>query len=244
MHGNAIDVPLEAIDLDPGYYPREQVDEGRILEFRDLLRDPHGASLPPIELVPHRTIPGTFVMADGAHRYHAHLDEHRPTIPAVILPPDTDIFVHAVQRAAITAKPLTRSEKRSAVTRLLAEHPDWSNHRIADVAGVSRPFVARLRGGSNVAPASAEQSETVGEAALPVRRGPDPAQRALRLLVTAYTDGYGRTKFGFGKAISPKSIRRYLEGVHEDDYENSLTSLRAWAVALADEAAWLPDEGT
>lgn len=80
------------------------------------------------------------------------MDEHRAIIPAVILPPGTDVFLHAVQRAAITAKPLTRIEKRAAVTRLLTEHPDWSNHKIADAAGVSRPFVAGLRAGGNVAP--------------------------------------------------------------------------------------------
>lgn len=242
MHGTAIDVPLEAIELDWTDYPRERLDESRILEFRELLRDPEGPPLPPIELVPHPMEPGRFRSPDGWHRIHAHHDEGRLTIPAVILPRETDVFVRAVERAAITPKPLNRTEKRSAVIRILAEHPDWSNHRIAEVAGVSRPFVANLRAGGNVAPApegSADEEAAVGAL---VRRGLDPAQRALRLLVTSYTDGYGRTKFGFGKAVSPRLIRRHLEGLGDDAYEDALTALRAWAEVLADESAWLPDE--
>jgi hypothetical protein len=37
-------------------------------------------------------------------------------------------------------------------------------------------------------------------------------------------------------------ISRYLDGLGDDDYEDALTALRAWASVLADEAAWLPDE--
>ncbi len=242
MHGTVFDIPLKAIELDWTDYPRERLDEVRILEFRELLRDPEGQGLPPVELVPHPTRPGHYLCPEGWHRIHAYLDEDRLTIPAVILPPDTDVFLHAVQQAAITAKPLTRAEKRSAVTRLLTEHPDWSNHRIADIAGVSRPLVANLRAGGNVAPAPEGSAEEDSVDTRTVRRGPDSAQRALRLLVQSYTDGYSRTKFGFGKAVSPKLIRRYLEGLGDDAYEDALTDLRAWADVLADEAAWLPDE--
>ncbi len=236
----AIDIPLEQIELDWTYYPRERLDESRILEFRELLRDLEGRGLPPVDLVRHPTKPGRFLVAEGWHRTHAHLDEGRLTIPAVILPPDTDVFLHAVQQAATTPKPLNRTEKRSAVIRILTEHPDWSNHRIADVAGVSRPFVSRLRAGGNVAPTEEVPDETGAEFVLP-QRGPDPAERALRSLVKAYTDGYGRTKLGFGKAVTPKLIRRYLEELGDDAYEDALTALRAWAAVLADEAAWLPD---
>lgn len=237
-------VPLEAIELDWSYYPREELDEARILEFRDLLRDPESAgALPPVELVPHPDQPGHYLAPDGWHRIHAHLDEARQTISAVILPGDTDVFLHSVQRAAVTAKPLTRAEKRTAVTRLLAEHPDWSNHRVAAAAGVSRPLVAQLRAGGNVAPSAIDADPETGDAAAPaIRRGPDPAQRALRSLIRAYVDRYGRTKFGFGRAIKPTLIRSYLESLADDDYDAALGALRAWAEALADEASWLPAE--
>lgn len=233
-------IPLDAIELDWTYYPREDLDEARILEFRDLVRDPESAgALPPVELVPHPDQPGRYLAPDGWHRIHAHLDEERLTIPAIILPAGTDVFLQAVQRAAVTAKPLTRAEKRSAVARLLAEHPDWSNHRIAEAAGVSRPLVAQIRSGGNVAPRP--DCET-GEAVAPtIRRGPDPAQRALRSLIKAYLDRYGRTRFGFGRAINPTVIRSYLESVADDDYDAAITALRAWAEVLADEASWRPD---
>jgi hypothetical protein len=97
--------------------------------------------------------------AEGWHRILAHLDERRPTIAAVILPRDTDVFAHAVHRAAVPAKPLTRSEKRAAVVRLVTEHSDWSTHRLAEVHGVSRPFVARLRAEANVAPPTEGNAE-------------------------------------------------------------------------------------
>lgn len=242
MHERTIDMPLEQIELDWKYYPRAELDEARIAEFRELLRDPEAKGvLPPVELVPHPTKPGRYLAPDGWHRIHAHLDEHRGVIPAVILPPGTDVFLHAVRRAAVTAKPLTRVEKRAAVTRLLAEHPDWSNHKIAEVAGVSRPFVASLRAGGNVAPIGENAADEESDEAAPLRFGPNPAQRALRLLVNAYTSGHGRTKFGFGTAVSPKLIRRYLEGLDDDAYGDAVTALRAWAEVLADESAWLSD---
>src|SRR5215211_1611668 len=75
MHDTAIDVPLGAIFLDWDAYPREAVHEDRVLDFRELLRDPEAAPLPPVEVVLHATEPGRLVLADGFHRYHAHLDE-------------------------------------------------------------------------------------------------------------------------------------------------------------------------
>jgi len=83
--------------------------------------------------------------------------------------------------------------------------------------------------------------ETGDTAAPTIRRGPDPAQRALRSLIKAYVDRYGRTKFGFGRAINPTVIRSYLESVADDDYVAVITALRAWSEVLADEASWLPD---
>src|SRR5215213_5692680 len=156
MSGGIYEIALSAIELDWDAYPREDIDENRILEFRDLVADPEAAGrLPPIELVPSTEQPGMFRIADGVHRLHAFLDEGRGTIPAIVLPAATDVFVHAVKRASISAKPLTRAEKRAAVQRILQDHPDWSNHRIADDLGVSRPFVAQIRRGGEVRMASA-----------------------------------------------------------------------------------------
>jgi hypothetical protein len=73
MHEHTIDIPLEQIELDWQYYPRAELDEARILEFRELLRDPDSAGLlPPVELVPYPTQPGRFLVAEGWHRTHAH----------------------------------------------------------------------------------------------------------------------------------------------------------------------------
>jgi ParB-like chromosome segregation protein Spo0J len=238
MDTQQIDMPLERIAVEWDDYPRTDLDEERVLEFRELLRDPEVACpLPPIELVADPARPGIFRIADGFHRAHAHLDEGRPTVPAVVLPPETEVFLHAVRRAAIGPKPLTRTEKRSVTTRVLTEHPDWSNHRIAELVGVSRPFVAHLRtGGGNVAPTDEETKDDA-----PAKASQDLARKALRALVEAYAKGYGRTKLGFGSGVNPKAIRGYLERLDDEDYAGAVKALRAWAEALKDGHVRRPD---
>src|SRR5688500_1295625 len=104
MSGGIHEIALSAIELDWDVYPREDIDENRILEFRDLIADPEAVGLvPPVELVPDLEHPGMYRIADGVHRLHAFLDEGRAGIPAVVLPAGTDVFLHAVKRAAITA---------------------------------------------------------------------------------------------------------------------------------------------
>src|SRR4051812_7787616 len=105
MNQITTDVRLDQIEVTWEDYPRAELDEERVLEFRELLRDPDSAALlPPIEVVPDTARPGRFSIGDGFHRYHAHLDDERETISAIVLPAETDVFLHGVQRAAITAK--------------------------------------------------------------------------------------------------------------------------------------------
>jgi hypothetical protein len=235
MHADTTTIPLDAIVLDWGSYPRERVDLERVEEFRDPLRSGEGSvALPPVELVPHPAIPGRFLAAEGWHRIYAHAEEGLQSVRAILLPPETDVFAHAVARAAISAKPLTRSEKRAAVLRLLAEHPEWSNHRIAETAGVSRPFVADLRAGGNVAPDGESQHEATA------KPRPDYALRAMRSLIEAYQRGDVRTKLGFGSEVSAKEIRRFLERLDDHEQDAAIKALRAWRVALGNEQAWLP----
>jgi len=235
--------PLSSVVVEWDDYPREDLDEDRVLEFRELLRDAEADSvLPPVELVPHPDAPDRFLIADGFHRYHAHLDEGRDTIPAVLLPRGTDVFLHGVRRAAISAKPLTRVEKRAAVVRLLTEHPDWSNRQVADAAAVSRPFVAQLRSGGNVAPSQSSELDQREDAkgGPSAESKPDLARQAVWQLVESYRLGFGRTKLGLGAEIQPDTIRSLVELLDEEQSAHAVKALRAWGRALADERAWLP----
>lgn len=220
MNTETVAVPLSAVVLDWSTYPRERIDLERIEEFRELIRSAGDApQLPPVELVPHPAMPGRYLAAEGWHRIHANAEEGLETVRAIILPSDTDVFEHAV--------------KRAAVARLLDEHPDWSNRRIADTAGVSRPFVAEIRAGGNVAPEAGSDSEVA-----PPR--PDYALKAMRSLIEAYRFGAVRTKLGFGSEVSTRKIRRFLERLDSNEQAAAVAALRAWRVALTDEPTWLP----
>lgn len=142
-------VPLAAIHAYRRAYPRAGVDAERVAVLMDLYAASGPSALPPIDLVDLGD--GTYVGADFAHRTTAALRLGWTELPARILPvPDgaepIDIaYLHALDTATTTAKPLTRAERKAAARRLVADHPDWSDREIARRAGVSHTTVGALR---------------------------------------------------------------------------------------------------
>jgi hypothetical protein len=143
---NAQRVSLDAIVIDKKLWPRDGLDWDRVSEFADLYKS-EPDTLPPLALVPRRN--GKYVLVDGWHRVHALVRIKAPAARAEILPADTDVYAEATRRSSISSKPLTRTEKRAAVRRLVKEHPDWHDRQIARTAGVSHTFVASQRSAFN-----------------------------------------------------------------------------------------------
>ena len=83
---------------------------------------------------------------DGRHRVHAAKLLGWTSITCEVFDGTPEGgFVEAVRRNARHGKPLTLVERETAVSRILALHPEWSDRRVADLASVSAKRVARLR---------------------------------------------------------------------------------------------------
>lgn len=100
--------------------------------------------LPPI-IVHHDTMQ----VMDGVHRLRALQLIGRNVV-------DVDFFHGSVEDAFVTAVeanvrhglPLSVTDRRAAAVRIVASHPDWSDRRIAAVAGLSARTVTEIRSSS------------------------------------------------------------------------------------------------
>jgi hypothetical protein len=99
------------------------------------------ADPPPI--VVHRP---SMVVIDGVHRVLATLARGGSQIGVTFFDGSVeDAFLLAVQLNRAHGLPLSRKDRRNAVVRMLLAHPEWSDRRLAAVAGVSPKTVASVR---------------------------------------------------------------------------------------------------
>jgi ParB-like chromosome segregation protein Spo0J len=141
-------VSLDRIHFRAEAWPRRYLDSDRVREFAELYRVEGVTALPPLELVADGR--GGFLIGDGVHRCEAAREVGLKDVPAVVLPatgiePVRTAYMHALLRSAISAKPLTRHEKRQAIRRLLREQPQSSDREIGRLVGADHKTVGRLR---------------------------------------------------------------------------------------------------
>jgi ParB-like chromosome segregation protein Spo0J len=99
------------------------------------------STLPPI--VVHRP---TMQVIDGLHRLRAARSRGAATIAAVFFDGDAkEAFVLAVKLNAMHGLPLTLAERKAAARQIFSLYPQWSDRRIAGVAGVSPKTVSAIR---------------------------------------------------------------------------------------------------
>ena len=172
--GPPIPVPLDLIRFRVRAWPREYLDSERVEDFAALYQE-HGPSvLPEPELVADGR--SFFLIGDGVHRIEAaRLAGLKVVLARVLVPPagaDPVEFAyrHALDRCAFTSRPLSRSEKQTAVRRLLTEYPDGSDREIARLVGVDHKTVGRIRRG-----------DSPGRAIETLPAGPSPEAVAKRL---------------------------------------------------------------
>ncbi|WP_369198286.1 ParB N-terminal domain-containing protein [Streptomyces djakartensis] len=102
------------------------------------------AELPPIVI--HRK---TMTVIDGVHRLRAAERSGASHISAVLFNGDErQAFVLAVKLNSNHGLPLSLADRKAAALQMLADFPEWSNRRLASVAGLSDKTVAALRRGS------------------------------------------------------------------------------------------------
>ncbi|QWB22143.1 MULTISPECIES: ParB/RepB/Spo0J family partition protein [Streptomyces] len=99
------------------------------------------AELPPI-VIHHETM----TVIDGVHRLRAVEQSGATHISAVFFKGDeSQAFVLAVKLNSRHGMPLSLAERKNAALRMLADFPEWSNRRLAEVAGLSDKTIAALR---------------------------------------------------------------------------------------------------
>ncbi|GAA2777117.1 ParB/RepB/Spo0J family partition protein [Saccharopolyspora taberi] len=98
-------------------------------------------SLPPVLV--HSS---TLHLIDGLHRVRAARLRGHETIKAQLFEgSESEAFVLAVRANVSHGLPLSLTDRKSACVRIISMHPDWSNRRIARVAGISPKTVGSLR---------------------------------------------------------------------------------------------------
>lgn len=123
--------------VQPGDSPRlKGVDEAHV----QLIADTEDA-LPPITV--HRP---TLRVIDGRHRLRAAMAKGETSIRARLFDGTEDeAFILSVKLNNAHGLPLTGSDRRAAVARLLQTRPEWSDRAIAAIVGVSAQTVGKVR---------------------------------------------------------------------------------------------------
>lgn len=99
------------------------------------------ATLPPI--IVHRS---SMRVIDGHHRLRAAILRAEEHIGATFFDGDGDAaFVLAVIANAAHGLPLSAADRRDAARRIIAVHPQWSDRKVAALAGMSPKTVASCR---------------------------------------------------------------------------------------------------
>jgi ParB-like chromosome segregation protein Spo0J len=100
-----------------------------------------GDELPPI--IVHRS---TMRVIDGMHRLRAAQLAGRESVNVEFFDGSEDsAFVRAVEMNVKHGLPLCAAERRAAAAKIMTAHPEWSDRRIAAVAGLSAAKVAEIR---------------------------------------------------------------------------------------------------
>jgi hypothetical protein len=142
-------VKVESIRFVTEAWPRRYLDDERVDEFTALFREQGHTALPPPELVEDGS--GGFLIADGVHRWQAALNGGVTEILASVHSPEPGVdpvafaYRRGLECSAISSKPLTRAEKRTAIRRLLREQPEWSDRELGRLVGVDHKTVGRVR---------------------------------------------------------------------------------------------------
>jgi len=132
---DTVDVPLAALRF--GLSPRaEKYDPQHVDSLVEVL-----SKVPPILV--HAP---TMRVIDGVHRVMAARSAGWTAIRAVLFEGDeAQARIEAVRTNVAHGKPLTLAERQAAALGILELVPDWSDRRIAGVAGLSPKTVGRLR---------------------------------------------------------------------------------------------------
>jgi hypothetical protein len=133
-------VPVDS--LVPGFHLRMAgTDPGHVR----LLADAAGS----VQLPPILVQKSGMRIIDGMHRVEVAKLRGECAIRARVVDcSDEKALVLAVRSNTLHGLPLTRADRISSAKRILGEHPDWSDRKVAGIAGLSGKSIASLRNSS------------------------------------------------------------------------------------------------
>jgi len=135
-----VSVPVDS--LVPGFHLRMA---GTDAAHVRLLADAAGS----VELPPILVQKSGMRIIDGMHRVEVAKLRGECAIRARIVDcSDEKALVLAVKSNTLHGLPLTRADRISSAKRILAAHPDWSDRKVAGIAGLSGKSIASLRNSS------------------------------------------------------------------------------------------------
>lgn len=136
-------INIEAIRIDGGTQSRVEISNEAVADYAEAVRS--GAEFPPV-VVFHDG--ADYWLADGFHRFHAHKHAEKASIAAdVRAGTQRDAVLFSLGANGTHGLRRTNADKRKAVQTVLAdaEWAQWSDRKVAEVCGVTHPFVASLR---------------------------------------------------------------------------------------------------
>ena len=143
---------IKLIRIDGGTQSRAEIRQDVVDQYCEALRE--GAEFPAVRVYSDGDY---YYLADGFHRYFAHLKANKAGIKAEVVKGTLrDAILYSLGANALHGLQRTVDDKRKAVQIMLddLEWGDWTDREIARQCNVSHPFVAQLR---------AARKETAGD---------------------------------------------------------------------------------
>jgi ParB-like chromosome segregation protein Spo0J len=126
-----------------------------------------------------------------------------------------DAFVESVRRNVEHGLPLTLDERRAAAQRVLNDHPEWSNRRLAKVCGLAPNTLGRLRATLHPTRAAPDESR-IGLDGRPRLVTSERQRRQILDAVEANPDASLRS-IAHAVGTSPETVRRIRTKVAQRD---------------------------
>lgn len=189
-------VSLAIDDLRPADSPRLQGEDLEHIRSLAELDD----QLPPILV--HRQ---TMRVIDGMHRLKAAILREERTIDATFYDgDDADAFVIAVRANVLHGMPLSLQDRKAAAGRIVRSKPQWSDRRIAEVAGLSAKTVGAIR--SDAVESLPEDHHRMGRDGRVRPLSTVDGRRLASELITLYPESSSRD-IARKAGISPSTVR-------------------------------------
>lgn len=143
-------VPMGNLKFGDALQIRQQIDQGLIDEYTEVIESQGAEALPPVTAFTEDN--GVFYVADGYHRIRAHRAAGKEGVMCQVHQGGLrEALLHAVGANASHGLRRTSTDKRAAVAVMLedVEWSQWSDRRIAKTCNVSDKLVATVRRDSN-----------------------------------------------------------------------------------------------